>query len=115
VLNSVGLPEVFVLIGVALFIFGPERLPQVAAEAGRMLRTLRQLASNAKEDLRSELGPELGDLDFAALNPKTFIRKNLFEDDEPDATTSSPPRPTAAAAQQPLSEGEPAPYDPDTT
>jgi sec-independent protein translocase protein TatB len=80
VFNSVGWGEIALLVVIALFVFGPERLPKMAAEAGRMLRTLREMANNARSDLQAELGPELGDLDLASLNPKTFIRKNLFDD-----------------------------------
>ncbi|MFN2521567.1 MAG: sec-independent translocase, partial [Candidatus Limnocylindria bacterium] len=65
-----------------LFIFGPERLPGMAAEAGRALRRVRQYAKGMTEDLRAELGPEVGDLDLASLNPKNFVRKHLFEDDD---------------------------------
>jgi len=116
VFNSLGWPEVALLVVIALFVFGPERLPKMAAEAGRMLRTLRQMADNARSDLQAELGPELGDLDLASLNPKTFIRKNLFDgedllSDTPPAVVRQPNR----AAQRPLAEDERAPYDADAT
>ncbi len=118
--NSVGWPEVALLVVIALFVFGPERLPQMAAEAGRMLRTLRQMANNARSDLQAELGPELGDLDLASLNPKTFIRKNLFDEgllDGEDAVDARPAtaRQAARPAPRPLTDGEPAPYDADAT
>ena len=119
--NSVGWPEIALLVVIALFVFGPERLPTMAAEAGRMLRTLRQMANNARSDLQAELGPELGDLDLASLNPKTFIRKNLFDDslsDDGDLLSDTPPdvvRQPSRAASRPLAEGERAPYDADAT
>lgn len=114
--NSIGWPEIALLVVIALFVFGPERLPTMAAEAGRMLRTLRQMANNARSDLQAELGPELGDLDLASLNPKTFIRKKLFDDE--DLLSDSPPavvRQPGRAASRPLVEGERAPYDADAT
>lgn len=111
--NSIGWGEVAVLVILAVFIFGPERLPQMAAEAGRMLRTLRQMANSARSDLQSELGPELGDLDLASLNPKAFVRKHLFDDEEPaEVSVPSARRPPVA---RPLAEGERAPYDADAT
>ncbi|MEP6696872.1 MAG: sec-independent translocase [Pseudonocardiales bacterium] len=118
--NSLGWPELILLMVIALFVFGPERLPKMAAEAGRMLRTLRQMANNARSDLQAELGPELGDLDLASLNPKTFIRKNLFDDELLDgANPLGGPPPVVGRqrtpAQRPLTEGEPAPYDADAT
>jgi sec-independent protein translocase protein TatB len=105
VFNSLGWGEISVLIVLGLFVFGPERLPGMAAEAGRALRKLRLYAKGLTADLKAELGPEVGDLDLASLNPKTFVRKHLFEDDDDE------PMPGYAA----LHPSEPAPWDPDTT
>ncbi|MCK9921344.1 Sec-independent protein translocase protein TatB [Frankia sp. AgPm24] len=80
--NGVGWGEVAVLLVIGLFVFGPDRLPKAARDAGRMLRQLRQTATGMRNDLRSELGPEFDDLDIRDLHPKTFVRKHLF-DDEP--------------------------------
>jgi sec-independent protein translocase protein TatB len=82
VFNGVGWPEIAVLLVIGLFVFGPERLPKAARDAGRMLRQLRQMATGMRNDLRSELGPELADLDLRSLHPRTFVRKHLFEDDD---------------------------------
>ena len=42
---DIGLGEVVVMAILALLIFGPERLPKVAADAGRLLRQVRELAA----------------------------------------------------------------------
>jgi sec-independent protein translocase protein TatB len=97
-----------ILVVVGLFVFGPERLPTMLRDLGKALRQVRQAANAMQEDLKAELGPEVGDLDLASLNPKTFVRKHLFEDDD-DLT--APPR----SAYRPLPPSEPAPWDPDTT
>ena len=106
--NSIGWGEISVLIVIGLFVFGPERLPGMAAEAGKALRRIRQYAKGLTDDLKAELGPEVGDLDLASLNPKTFVRKHLFEDDD-DAPVP------ARAGHRPLLPTEPAPWDPDAT
>ncbi len=37
-----------------------------------------------QEDLKAELGPEVGDLDLRSLHPRTFVEKHLFgEEDDP--------------------------------
>lgn len=77
---DIGLPEFLVLAIAALFIFGPDKLPQAAAQAAKFLRSLRGMASNAQRELTKELGPEFGNLSLEDLNPRTFIRKNLLED-----------------------------------
>ncbi|MFB4310538.1 sec-independent translocase [Actinomadura sp. GTD37] len=84
---DVGLGEMAVLVVLALVIFG-DKLPQVAGQAGRMLRQFRQMADSAKADLQEGLGPEFKDFDLNDLNPKTFVRKHLLEDDPDHLTTN---------------------------
>jgi sec-independent protein translocase protein TatB len=50
-----------------------------------MLRDLRKIAEGAKADLREGLGPEFQEFDFEDLNPKTFVRKHLFDEEEQQA------------------------------
>jgi sec-independent protein translocase protein TatB len=107
VFNHLGWGEISVLLVLGLFVFGPERLPGMAAEAGRALRKVRTYAKGLTDDLKTELGPEIGDLDLRSLHPKTFVQKHLFEDDEPVGP--------AAPRHRPLAPTEPAPWDPDAT
>jgi len=103
--------KLFVLMLVALLVLGPERLPGLAADAGRLLRQLRQMANGLRDDLKSELGPELGEVDLTALHPRRFVEKHLFGDEE------TPPAATTAAASElnVLPAGVRPPYDPDAT
>jgi sec-independent protein translocase protein TatB len=79
---NVGPFEMLVLAAVALIVFGPEKLPQLAKDAARMLRTLRDLAQGARSQLNNELGPEFADFDLRSLNPRTAIRNALLGDEE---------------------------------
>ena len=106
--GGLGMPEVGVLMVLALFMFGPDRLPGIAADAGKNLRKLRVYLKSMTEELRSELGPEVGELDLRSLHPKEFVRRHLFED-EPEPVAVGPARRPVLGA------GEPAPWDPDTT
>lgn len=65
---------------VALIVFGPERLPGMAAQVGRALRELRKMAEGAKSELQENLGPEFSQFDIADLNPKHFVRKHLMDE-----------------------------------
>ncbi len=107
--DHLGWGEMAALLVLGLFVFGPERLPGMAAEAGKGLRKLRAYAKGMTDDLKTELGPEIGDLDLKSLHPREFVRKHLFEDDDEVAVT---PRRTG---YRPLAPTEPAPWDPDTT
>ena len=115
--GSLGWLEIVTLLVVALLVFGPDKLPSVARDAAAMLRQLRTMAKTARSQIKTELGPEFSDFDLDSLNPRTFVRKNLFEDDDDEEDErarrredgSTPRRPQTRAA------GEQAPYDPDTT
>ncbi|HEY6739727.1 MAG TPA: sec-independent translocase [Actinopolymorphaceae bacterium] len=76
---DIGLMEFVVLAIAALFIFGPNRLPEVAAKAARGLRQLRQMAVNARRDLAQELGPEFENFDPSDLNPRNAIKKYVLD------------------------------------
>jgi sec-independent protein translocase protein TatB len=110
---GVGVPEMAVILVVALLVFGPDRLPDFARQAGRMVRQLRTFANNARDDIRAELGPEYADFQLQDLDPRKAIRKHILEAwDEDDDT---PPKRSVVAADRPLSRGELPPYDSDAT
>ncbi|WP_328991703.1 sec-independent translocase [Kribbella sp. NBC_01245] len=116
---GIGVPEMMVIGVVAILVFGPDRLPEFARTAGRLLRQMRQMVSNAQNDLRNELGPEFADLDVRDLNPRSFVRKHLLEgidDDDNDALD----KPVASSVDMMngrprLPAGQPAPYDSEAT
>ncbi|HEX4699664.1 MAG TPA: sec-independent translocase [Actinomycetes bacterium] len=76
---DVGPGEVIGLAVVALVVVGPDKLPRYAADAARMLRQVRRMASEARDEVTRELGPELKDLDLADLDPRQLVRKHLLE------------------------------------
>jgi len=54
---GVGLPELAVIAFVAVLVFGPDKLPEFARQAGRLARQVRGFANQARDELREELGP----------------------------------------------------------
>jgi len=105
---GVGLPELAVIAFVAILVFGPDKLPDFARQAGRMARKVRAFANEARDELREELGPEFADLDFKDLDPREIVRKHIIEamNDEDDEVT---------AVATPLAEGELPPWDVEAT
>jgi len=76
---DLSMTKLLVLGVIAMIVFGPDKLPQVARDAGRMLRQFRAFAQQARTELKSELGDAVGDFDIEDLNPKRFVRKHLLE------------------------------------
>ncbi len=108
------MPEIAVLIVVAIVVFGPDRLPDMARQAARMLHTLRGFARNAQNELREELGPDYADLKLRDLDPRVAVRKQIMEamaefDEEDDKVAKTRP------GQLPLLAGEAPPYDDEAT
>ncbi|WP_371662434.1 sec-independent translocase [Streptomyces sp. NBC_00280] len=79
--NDIGPLELVTLVLLAVLVFGPEKLPKMIQDVTRTIRKIREFSEGAKEDIRSELGPEFKDFEFEDLNPKTFIRKHLDNDE----------------------------------
>ncbi|MGW7077467.1 sec-independent translocase [Streptomyces sp. NPDC054871] len=79
--SDIGPLEVVALIILAVLVFGPDKLPKLIQDASRTIRKIREFSDSAKADIRSELGPEFKDFEFEDLNPKTFIRKQLDNDE----------------------------------
>ncbi|MFD6280224.1 sec-independent translocase [Streptomyces sp. NPDC060209] len=77
--NDIGALELLTLVVLAVLVFGPEKLPKVIQDVTRTIRKIREFSDSAKEDIRSELGPQFKDFEFEDLNPKTFVRKQLMD------------------------------------
>ena len=75
--SDIGALELVALVVLAVLVFGPDKLPKVIQDVSRFIRKVRDFSDSAKEDIRSELGPEFKDFEFEDLNPKTFLRKQL--------------------------------------
>ncbi len=109
---GIGLPELMVIAIVAVVVFGPDRLPEFARQAGRFVRQMRNLANSAQTQLREELGPEYADLKLSDLDPRQAIRKHILEAmDEDDDDFVSEPLPSFEV----LGQGERPPYDQEAT
>ena len=107
---GIGLPEFFVIAVVGMLVFGPDRLPEFARQAGRMVRQLRTLSRQARDDIRAELGPDYADFELSDLDPRRAIRKHILEawDEDDDGDQRPDPGPSLAQGEQP-------PYDSEAT
>ncbi len=109
---GVGLGEFVIVAFVAVLVFGPEKIPELAKQAGAMLRKARDFANAARDELRTELGPEYADLELRDLDPRTIVRKHIVEamEDAGEDDTKVKRR-----GLRPLESGEAPPYDADAT
>ncbi len=124
---DIGVGEFAVLAVLALLVFGPDRLPQVTAQAARWLRQLREQAASARSEITESLDLDTSGLkDLADLHPKRLaasvlgpveeIRQQVTEagdivKDAVSGQAAGPAQPPAAGAQVPPSTL----FDPDAT
>jgi sec-independent protein translocase protein TatB len=102
-----GWPEIFLIGIVGVMLFGPDKLPDMARQTGRLIRTVRRMAENAKNDLGKEIGQDFSGLQLRDLDPREVVRRNILDpgDDEP----------TAKPESRELWPGETPPFDAEAT
>ena len=86
---GISAPEFIVLLAVAAVVLGPERMPQYAAQLGRLVRELRRMAQGASAQVRSEMGPEFDEIDWRKFDPRQYdprriVREALADSFDPD-------------------------------
>ncbi len=74
---DIGPLELMVLAIVGVLVLGPDKLPGLARDAARILRTVRDLAGGVRSQLRHELGPELASLNPSTPNPRAALKSML--------------------------------------
>lgn len=107
---GVGLQEMALIAIVAVLVFGPDRIPEMARQAGRFVKRMKSYADAARDDLRQELGPDYADLELRDLDPRTIVRKHILEAMEDEDEPAS-----LRAGLRPLEDGELPPYDVEAT
>ncbi len=114
---DIGIGEIMILAVLGLLVFGPERLPKAAADAVRMLKQVRSMASNARQDLADSAGIDMSETveavrSFGDLHPRK-LAAGIFSDD-PETPSGSSGR---GSAQKPATAPQPPrpAFDPDAT
>ena len=86
--------KIFVILLIALFVVGPDKLPGYAKRLGEMVRSIKRMADGAKDRLRDEMGPEFDDVDWKQLDPRQYDPRRIIR----DALLDDAPVPTVKAA-----------------
>jgi sec-independent protein translocase protein TatA len=78
---GIGLPEIAIVLVIALLIFGPSKLPQLGAGVGKMLRGFKkEMKGMEEDDAKAESGSKKaidadGDKDEIDVTPKDEEKK----------------------------------------
>ncbi|MDX1659680.1 MAG: Sec-independent protein translocase protein TatB [Nitriliruptorales bacterium] len=102
-MGNLGFQELLLIAAVALFVFGPDRLPELARQAGKAIARFRRETSSSIAELKR--AADLDELDAELRSLRRDIRE--VRSSVVEAVTADPatPRPSDA----------PPPVDPDAT
>lgn len=79
--------KLFLIAIIAVLLLGPDRLPHYASQLARLVRSLKSMATGARERMREEMGPEFDEIDWKKLDPRQYdprrIIREALADDEP--------------------------------
>lgn len=90
---GIGFPELIVIVIIALVVVGPERLPGMARQAGQVVREIRKMYDQVREQARSEIGPDFDEFErnlreLRSLDPRQQVRdfgRSMLNDLSSDA------------------------------
>jgi len=114
--------KLLIILVIAAFLIGPNRLPELAAQLARLTRRVRDFATGAKERVREEMGDEFDEVDWSQLDPRRYdprriIADALLESPKPPAQPVVADRRLRRAAQAEDASSAPgeAPFDTEAT
>ena len=93
---GIGMPELILILVVALIVIGPKKLPDLAKSLGKGLAEFRRATDDVKESLNIEqIKDEAGDFKESVL----YGRKKEETEDSGPKTEEEPPKPVDKDAQ----------------
>ena len=79
--GNIGMPELLVIMAIALLIFGPKKLPEVGKSLGKALREFRRTTDEIKEKIEEEIqAEEFRDIKNNIEDLKDISVENITED-----------------------------------
>ncbi|HUV50953.1 MAG TPA: twin-arginine translocase TatA/TatE family subunit [Anaerolineae bacterium] len=89
---GIGMPEMILILAIALIVLGPKKLPDLAKSLGRAMREFKKATTELKESI--DVDNELTDVKKAFDGMNDDIRKSVdvnidFDDKAKEVSTSS--------------------------
>ncbi len=76
---GVGLPEIAVIVGLALVIFGPKRLPELGRTLGKTLKGLQKASTEFESEIQKAMTDSESDSKGDQENKRDSLIKNKID------------------------------------
>ena len=96
-LPSVGMPELIIILVIALIIFGPRKLPELGRSLGRSIGEFRKASNELKSTLEEEI----------RLEEQKEQKAKLAAEQESAIAAATPPSPVDEVLVEPSAPAEP--------
>src|SRR5436305_2144602 len=81
------IPELILILAIGLIVFGPEKLPEVAANAGKMVREFRDLVDTAMNPVETQVPEDFSQYYYDSLaraGEEPAVEEDSADEEETD-------------------------------
>jgi TatA/E family protein of Tat protein translocase len=101
---NIGIPELLIIVAIALIVFGPNKLPELAKAFGRAMREFKKATEEVKESFEAET-KDLEEIKH------TLTDENLLADLADEVSSPAPTTEEISALQEPSVPAETPPLE----
>ena len=88
---GIGMPELLVILGLALLLIGPKKLPQLAKSLGKTMGELRKATDDLKDTISDEIEPIKDEIPDRA-EFEEVLKKKFLEGEEEEREPGKDPQ-----------------------
>lgn len=100
---GIGMPELLVIVVIALLVVGPKKLPEIAKALGKGLSEFRKVTESATDTIKETLKADELKKDLDNLKDSLLYSKDEEKDEPVPPVTPTPPDRDAAKRDKPKS------------
>ena len=78
--NGLTFEKLMLILVIAAFLLGPERLPRYAEALAGLVRRVRDFAQGARTRMKDEMGDEFDDVDWRQLDPRQYDPRRIIRE-----------------------------------
>jgi TatA/E family protein of Tat protein translocase len=109
-MGNLGMPELMMIMLLALLLFGPKKLPEIGKQVGKALGEFKRASNDLKRSIQDEMDKAQAGLDSISNDLKPDLKLDLKAESKPEPKPEPPaltPAAGAVAQQKPTEPGAP--------